>query len=273
MRVSHLIAGARGSMPLVRDDRDRFDLLERAAEQLGPRLLAYCVMDTHLHVVAEGDEATLTEAIRIAIRSYARVVNARHGLAGGLLRGPITAFHPPGAFELARMIRYVHKNPVEAKMVSDPIHFLWSSARAFAGLSRLPFPNVARALELTEKPRLIRSWELVDLVPAKVPCISPELALEAAVQTFGVLSEDVRGEGRGARLADARAVFVAVGRLESYRDTQLAPFLGRTSQRAGQLAKNVDAEGLRVALTLARARELRFLLAGSGSPSRMAVTS
>ena len=260
MRAFHVIAGARGTQPLVRDDRDRFELVERTAPQFGSRLLAYCVMDTHLHVVAEGDESTLVEALRVAIRSYARFVNSRHGLAGALLRGPVTAIQAPGAFELVRMIRYVHKNPVEAKVVVDPVHFCWSSARAFAGLSRAPFPNVERALALSERERLTRSWSLAALDPAKVPCVSPELALEAAAQTFGVLSEDLRGDARGERLAAARAVFIALGRLESYRDTQLAPFIRRTSQRAGQLARGADTAALRVALTLARTRELRVML-------------
>ena len=67
MRVFHLTAGAPGALTLVRDDRERFALLDRVRGLLGERLLAHCIMDTHLHLVAEGSEEDVVDALRIAI--------------------------------------------------------------------------------------------------------------------------------------------------------------------------------------------------------------
>ncbi|HZV01485.1 MAG TPA: hypothetical protein VFF73_32530 [Planctomycetota bacterium] len=121
--LSHLNAGARGADRLVRDDRDRFRLLQCVTRALGKRVLAYCIMDTHLHVVAEGRTDELVAALRLALRGYARTFNARHASEGPLLRRPVQPIPVPRGVELARAIHYVHKNPLDT-------HPLWSRARS-----------------------------------------------------------------------------------------------------------------------------------------------
>jgi hypothetical protein len=39
---------------------------------------------------------------------------------------------------LALVSRYIHRNPVEAGLVTEPWHWPWSSARAYVGLVRTP---------------------------------------------------------------------------------------------------------------------------------------
>jgi hypothetical protein len=146
-------------------------------------------------------------------------------------------------------------------IVAEAHHFEWSSARAFAGLSRAPTTDVTRALALLgdERRRVVRSCpKLEDLAPAAFPVAGVELVLAAAAQTFGVAAADVAAVGRAPLVAAARGVYVTLGRLEGFRDPQLAAPLGRTARRVSQLAAGaVDLAGVRIARTLLRVPALR----------------
>jgi hypothetical protein len=256
LEVQHLNAGAARRLRLVLEARDGFDLLGRLVAAHGARLLAYCVMHTHLHLVVEGPLAEIVPLTNDALWGYTQSFNRRHGLSGPLLRGPVTAIAKHDAFELMRTIDYVHDNPTtcDPPIVERAVHFEWSSARAFAGLSLAAFPNVARARALLGRER-VRIWrpELADLDPVRVPSVQPHHILVAAAQTYGVDPSEMLSRSRAAAVMAARATFVRVGRLEAYDDGQLAPDLGRSRQRIWQIgALAVDERATRIARTLLR---------------------
>src|SRR5262245_11168215 len=190
MNVFHLIIGARGSTRLVLDDVDRVSLLRRVRSQLGGPMLAHCLLDTHGHFVAEGEGEPLRASVDMAFRIYARSFNARHQ-EEVFLRGPVTALEAPSERELARMIHYVHAQPLPPKIVAEPIQFEWSSARAYAGLSRTGLTDLGRARALLGREHAWRvrvvAPALADLEPMPVPSASPETILAAVAQTFGLL--------------------------------------------------------------------------------------
>src|SRR5688572_19704852 len=63
MNALHADLKIRGDSRLVHDDVDRVELVRRTSRAFGPRLLAYCVMDTHLHVVVEASEPDFRAAL------------------------------------------------------------------------------------------------------------------------------------------------------------------------------------------------------------------
>ncbi len=260
-----LTAGARGSARLVLDDFDCLDLLRRLADALKSALVAYCIMDTHLHAVAEAPPEHAARWFDVAMAGYVRAHNARHGTAGDRLRGPVRALPIPGPEELSRAITYQHRNPVNlaSPLVAEAIEYEWSSQRAYAGLSCAPFANVEGARRVLG-PRI--RWpagdpvRLADLEPRLTPSASPELLLGAAAQTFGFLPEELRSGARGPLIAQARATYVHLGILEGYDHAQLAESIDRTRQRVTQFAA-VPAlavgRAIRIARTLVREPALR----------------
>lgn len=266
MNLWHLIVGARGETRLVHDDADRLAFVRALGRHVGSAALAHCLMNTHAHLVVEGELAVVRRRFEIALQVFGLGFNARHRGETLLFRGPVEAFHAPSERELARMIGYVHDNPLRTRVpiVTRSIEYEWGSARSYAGLSRADFPNVARALELLGR----EAWRvkpaaipLADLAPARVPCASPELILGATAQTYMVDPAELAASGRAPSLSKARAVYAFVGRLESYHCEQLAVPIGKTRQRLSQLASGeVDEPGARVVRTLIRTRELRARL-------------
>src|SRR5262249_49923890 len=131
----------------VLEDDDRHALVDRLVALVDAALLAYCIMDNHIHLIVEGLADAIRADVTRALRAHALVFNARHGISGTLLAGPAELLAAHTLEELGRAIRYVHANPTktEKPIVTDPVAFEWSSARAFAGLSQAPFPNTERA--------------------------------------------------------------------------------------------------------------------------------
>ena len=259
MEVQHFTAGARADLRLVSDDDDRFRLLSLLAEQLSEALLAYCLMDTHVHIVAEGAVDDHRLRLEAALATYTRVFNQRHDLRGRLLRGPVEAFGVLGREELLRLLCYVHENPLRTRppLVERAIDYRWSSQRAYVGLSLAGIANVERALALLGP----LAWRaaaprppLADLERAAAPTAAPHAILAAAAEAYGVPVGSLSGDGRAAVYLRARALYLHLGLIEGYTLTQLAPVLRRSLAQASRIAAAgpSDERALRVGRTLLR---------------------
>jgi putative transposase len=139
--VQHVIARGNAGVRIVADDDDRQTLiagLARANERYGWLVHAYCLMDTHIHVVVETPEPTLSVGMRRWIGGYAYEFNRRHGRYGHLFAGPYAAKLIETEAYAIQVSAYIVLNPVRAGLVNDPADWPWSSYRASAGLIRAP---------------------------------------------------------------------------------------------------------------------------------------
>ncbi len=116
--------------------RDRgvyLDLLRVNAERAGVRILAYCLMPNHIHLVAVPEEAEgLAVALRRAHGRYAQYFNARKSRSGHLWQNRFYSCALDAA-HLWAALRYVERNPVRAGLVARAEEFQWSSAAAHLG--------------------------------------------------------------------------------------------------------------------------------------------
>ncbi len=73
------------------------------------------------------------EGLRLAIgeahRRYTRAVNFREGWRGHLWQGRFSSFPMDEKYLLAAA-RYIELNPVRARLIDDPVKWLWSSIKA-----------------------------------------------------------------------------------------------------------------------------------------------
>src|SRR5688500_5981907 len=92
--IQHVIARGIASVRIAADDDDRSTFLNglsRAADRYGWLVHAYCLMDTHVHLVVETPKPNLSAGMRHWIGGYAYEFNRRHGRYGHLFAGPFTA--------------------------------------------------------------------------------------------------------------------------------------------------------------------------------------
>ena len=110
------------------------DLLGQAARRAGTKVLCYCLMPNHVHlIVIPADPDGLRRTFADAHRRYSAFINARQRWTGHLWQGRYGAVAMDEA-HLMNAARYVSMNPVRANLCSQAQDWRWSSVAAhFAG--------------------------------------------------------------------------------------------------------------------------------------------
>ena len=130
---------------IFRDDRDRKRFLEtlgEMAERFGVRVLAYCLMSNHYHLVLDTPRANLSQAMGWMQTTYTVRFNRRHQRAGHLFQGRFKAQLVDAGEYGSWLVQYVHYNPVRPRDRHAAIpperkeeldRYEWSSHRDYAG--------------------------------------------------------------------------------------------------------------------------------------------
>jgi putative transposase len=118
-------------------DADRtvyLDWLGQYSERHGLRVLAYCLMPNHIHLVAVPERDESLALVLCPLQSqHAQRVNQIRRLDGHLWHSRYYSCALDDHHTWAA-IRYVELNPVRAGLAERPEEFEWSSARAHCGL-------------------------------------------------------------------------------------------------------------------------------------------
>lgn len=137
--IYHLMARGNGRQDIVRDDDDRRrlqDLIARAVGRCSWRVYAFVLMSNHLHLVLKTPEPNLARGMQALLSSYANAWARRHRFAGHVFQGRYRTELVEDETYLWTVTRYVHLNPVRARMVEHPAAWPWSSYPGFARRDR-----------------------------------------------------------------------------------------------------------------------------------------
>jgi putative transposase len=118
---------------LDEDRRFYLDHLRPQARHYGVRLLGYCLMSNHVHLVAIPERSdSLARALGQLHCSYARRFNRRYRRSGHLWQNRFYSC-PLARSHLWRALLYVDLNPVRAGLARDARAYAWSSAAVHCG--------------------------------------------------------------------------------------------------------------------------------------------
>lgn len=160
----HVVAKGVAQTSLVRDDYDRrafWIRLGRAVSRYEWRCLAFCLLDTHAHIVVTTPEPNLGIGMQWLCGRYAQEFNARWGRSGHLFGARFYSGHIESDEHLVSSILYVLLNPVRAGLVERPELWPWSSYAATVGLVDPPsFLDVDAVLELFDLRRHVAQSSL-----------------------------------------------------------------------------------------------------------------
>ena len=110
------------------DYREFVKLMAAASARLPMRVIAYCLMPNHLHLVlwphGDGD---LSRWMQWLMTAHVRRHHRRHGTDGHLWQGRFKAFPVQKDEHLLTVLRYVERNPLRAGLVGHALDWPWSS--------------------------------------------------------------------------------------------------------------------------------------------------
>lgn len=135
----HVTARGNERKDIFADDRDqeRFLFYVNAAfERYKARIHAYCLMSNHYHLLIETPVGNLAQTMRHINGLYTTYFNVKRNRNGHLFQGRYKAILVEKDEYAGELSRYIHLNPVRAKIVERPEDYEWSSYRSYIETKR-----------------------------------------------------------------------------------------------------------------------------------------
>lgn len=135
----HVTARGAGRRRIFDDDADRKRFVSGLCElttkdDIG--LLAWCLMDNHIHLLAKTQVRSLSKGMHRLTTSYAHYFNGRHGHVGPVFQDRFDSLPIETDEHLLAAVRYIHLNPMDLG-IARPENYPWSSFREYLGKPRL----------------------------------------------------------------------------------------------------------------------------------------
>ena len=111
-----------------REDKEEFlKCLEAANDEDVFNLLGYVIMDNHYHLIIETKEKPLHKIMQKINNTYSKNYNKRHNRTDHVFGGRYKSILVNDNKYLYSLLRYIHENPVRAKMHQTMVDYGWSS--------------------------------------------------------------------------------------------------------------------------------------------------
>ncbi|WP_110942820.1 transposase [Geosporobacter subterraneus] len=127
--IYHIMLRGIDKRKIFIDDEDRTKFIEKlikAKETAGFRLYGYCLMDNHVHLLIGESEEIGISIKRITV-GYVQWHNTKHERTGHLFQNRYMSEVVETEGYLMNVLRYIHQNPVKAKMMELAKDYPWSS--------------------------------------------------------------------------------------------------------------------------------------------------
>ena len=104
-------------------------------------IVAYCLMPTHFHLLVCAHDDDLSRHMQRLLISYTKAMNERYQRTGSLFEGQFQAARVDNDEYLLHLSRYIHLNPVAARLVQKAQDWEFSSYAEYVGLRQGTLPR------------------------------------------------------------------------------------------------------------------------------------
>jgi len=146
--LHHVMVRGINKSAIFRDAKDKARFVGRlGSNALGGEasVLAWVLMDNHAHLLLRSGPQGLSSMMRKLLTWYAQYFNRRHGRSGHLFENRYKSILCDEDTYLAALVRYIHLNPVRAKVVAglaELDRYPWSGHRTIMGQADSPWMDV-----------------------------------------------------------------------------------------------------------------------------------
>ena len=142
--LQHVIVRGIEKRNIFLDDGDRHKFIKRFSslnEKTGTDCFAWALLSNHFHLLLRCNQIELSRFMRRLLTGYAVNFNHRHNRTGHLFQNRYKSIVCEEEVYLLELIRYIHLNPLRAKIVTD-LHtldtYLWCGHTFLLGKEKFP---------------------------------------------------------------------------------------------------------------------------------------
>ena len=136
------------------EDRERFlETLENYKDECGYRIYAYCLMGNHIHILLKEGKEDLTLIFKRIAGSFVYWYNWKYHRSGHLFQDRFKSEPVEDDGYFLTVLRYIHQNPVKAKLCKRAEEYLYSSMCEYLTFPKLT--DTTFALSMISKEQLI----------------------------------------------------------------------------------------------------------------------
>ena len=152
--LHHIIIRGIERKAIFKDNADRANFLERLGRIISETetgCYAWVLMTSHVHLLLKTGLAPIATVMRRLLTGYALSFNHRHRRHGQLFQNRYKSFLCEEDVYLKELVRYIHLNPLRARMVKDLKalkKYRWCGHSALMGKAEAIFQDTAYVLKI-----------------------------------------------------------------------------------------------------------------------------
>ncbi len=131
-------SGRRGER--IFSDKTDFEIflgvLQESSELFGCRVAAFCLMSSHYHLLLQTPLGNISRVMRHVNGVYTQRYNRRQKMDGSLFRGRFKSVLVEEDNHLVELLRYIHRNPVRARICKSVSEYPWSSHHIYVSTAK-----------------------------------------------------------------------------------------------------------------------------------------
>lgn len=130
----HIITRGNQRQKIFKDKEDFIKYLEvltRYKSQYKYFLYAFVLMSNHVHLLIETQKTPLSKILQGINQSYTIYFNKKYRTEGHLFQGRYKAILCDRDEYLLSLVKYIHLNPIRARIVNMPEEYQWSSHHSY----------------------------------------------------------------------------------------------------------------------------------------------
>lgn len=161
--IYHLVVRGINRQTIFEDDEDKlrfFEILNKYKQICKFELYGYCLMDNHIHLLVRERQESISKFFKRISSSYVYWYNAKYKRTGHLFQERFFSETVEENRYFLTVLRYIHQNPLKAKLVNHVFESKWTSIHEYLSKSNIVDIEFALLLFSTNKSQALEAFKI-----------------------------------------------------------------------------------------------------------------
>ncbi|MDO6657858.1 transposase [Anaerobacillus sp. 1_MG-2023] len=136
--IYHIIYRGANRQEIFHDNEDRLQFLqtlEKYSSLYKVKIYAWCLMSNHVHLLMKEENEDISITIKRIAVSFVKYYHLKYNTTGHLFEDRFKSENVETVDYLLTVVRYIHQNPLKARIVRTLDEWEWNSCRAYYQLT------------------------------------------------------------------------------------------------------------------------------------------